>query len=152
MFSSTAIDDVAESDVEHLSDARIREFLTDRGVGVLGLPAEEAPYLLPMSFGYDGEGALYFVFLLFGVESRKETLSERAGRARFLVYAAESIHEWQSVSLLGRVEAVDDDGWGALRDAMENAWHPSLFSAAVPMRGIRGYRFRIEEWTGIASG
>ena len=80
-----SVDAVAESDIDHLSDEEIREFLRDEGVGVLGLPAEEAPYLLPMSFGYDGESTLYFVFLLFGSESRKELLSERAGRARFLV-------------------------------------------------------------------
>lgn len=143
------LDEVAESSPEPMTDARIREVLTEHGVGILGLVAGGAPYLVPMSFGYDGESALYFVFLLFGEQSRKETLAEREGEASFVVYSADSVHEWYSVRLTGHVEAVADDGWGQLREAMENAWHPDLFSAASPMRGTKGYRFRIDEWTGI---
>ncbi len=142
-----------------MADDRIRAFLTEQGVGTLALPDEDVPYLVPMSFGYDGESALYFAFLLFGSESRKEALSERAGSAAFLVYEARSPHEWRSVSLRGRIEAIDEDddedeegGWADLREAMENAWHPDLFSSAEPMRGVHGYRFRIDEWTGIRQG
>ncbi|MFB6173882.1 MAG: pyridoxamine 5'-phosphate oxidase family protein [Halobacteriales archaeon] len=143
------IEEVADSDVAPMSDAGIRAFLAEQGVGVLGLAAEGAPYLVPISFGFDGEETLYFVFLLFGAESRKETLTERAERARFLVYDAESIHEWRSVSLVGDVEPVPEGEWGTLQGAMENAWHPDLFSAASPMRGVEGYRLRIEASTGI---
>lgn len=145
-----SIDEVSESEIDHLTDEQMREFLTEQGVGVLGLAGEEVPYLLPMSFGFDGESTLYFVFLLFGTESRKETLSDRNRRARFLTYSAETVHRWRSVSLEGRIERVDDE-WDVLRDAMENAWHPDLFSAAAPMRGVEGYRLRIDEWTGIQS-
>jgi hypothetical protein len=56
------------------------------------------------------------------------------------------------VSLLGRIEAVADDEWGPVRDAMENAWHPDLFSSAEPMRGVGGCRLRIDERTGIRRG
>jgi nitroimidazol reductase NimA-like FMN-containing flavoprotein (pyridoxamine 5'-phosphate oxidase superfamily) len=143
-----SVDEIRESSTGRMSDAAIGKLLTDQGVGVLGLADDDLPYLIPMSFGYDGDQSLYFVFLLFGADSRKETLADRNDRARFLVYAADSMHDWRSVSLTGRIEAVDDD-WGELRDAMENAWHPSLFSSASPMRGVRGYQFRIEEWTGI---
>ncbi len=146
-----SVDEIRESNTGQMSDEAIGELLTDQGVGVLGLADDDLPYLIPMSFGYDGDRSLYFVFLLFGTESRKETLAARNDRGRFLVYAADSMHDWRSVSLTGRIEAVDDD-WGKLRDAMENAWHPSLFSSASPMRGVRGYQFRIEEWTGIHNG
>ncbi|OYR56796.1 pyridoxamine 5'-phosphate oxidase family protein [Halorubrum halodurans] len=148
-------DELLESSATTMGDDRIRAFLTEQGVGTLALPDGDIPYLVPMSFGYDGESALYFAFLLFGSESRKETLSERAESAAFLAYDARSPHEWRSVSLRGRIEAIDEDeegGWAALREAMENAWHPDLFSAAEPMRGVRGYRFRIDEWTGIRQG
>lgn len=139
---------IAETNAVSMTDDKIREFLRTEGVGTLALPQEDLPYTIPLSFGYDGQRSLYFVFLLFGAESRKETLAERAGRGRFLVYRAESIRDWQSVSLTGSLEPVEDE-WDALRESMANAWHPDLFSTAQPMRGVRGYRFRIEDWTGI---
>lgn len=145
------LDEITESTPDLMDDDRIRAFLADQGVGVLALADGDVPYVVPMSFGFDGGETLYFVFLLFGEESRKETLAERAGRASFLVYDAESAHEWRSVRLTGRLsEVVEGDAeWSKLRDAMENAWHPDLFSGANPMRGIAGYRFEVEDWTGI---
>ena len=144
-----SVDELQESGTGRMTDDQIREFLTERGVGVLGLADEGVPYLLPMSFGYDGDRSLYFVFLLFGTESRKETLARAAERGRFLVYGAESMHDWQSVSLVGEIQVVDTDQWSDLQTAMENAWHPSLFSSASPMRGVEGYRLDIDEWSGI---
>ena len=145
-------EELLESSAAAMTDDEIREFLTEQGVGTLALPDADAPYAVPISFGYDGDATLYFVFLRFGTESRKETLSDRTERARFVVYDAQSPHEWRSVSLLGRIEAVADGEWGPVRDAMKNAWHPDLFSSAEPMRGIGGYRLRIDEWTGIRRG
>jgi hypothetical protein len=144
-----SIDAIAESTADPMSDEQIAALLESEGVGTLGLPGDDLPYLLPISFGYDGESALYFVFLLFGAESRKETLANEAKRGRFLVYRARSLYDWQSVSMAGRIEFVEEDEWDELRTAMENAWHPNIFSAAHPTRGVEGYRFEIEEWTGI---
>ncbi len=145
-------EELLESSATSMSDDEIRAFLTDRGVGTLVLPDDEVPYAVPMSFGYDGDAALYFVYLLFGPESHKETLSDRAERARFLSYRAESMHDWRSVTLVGRIDPVADDEWDDLQRAMENAWHPNLFSSASPMRGVEGYRFEIEEWKGLQHG
>lgn len=142
-------EDFLESSADSMSDDQIQEFLTEQGVGILALPDEEIPYTVPMSFGYDGDSALYFLFLLFGTESRKETLSDRAHGARFVVYSAQSMYDWQSVSLTGQIRAVREDEWDELQSAMQNAWHPDLFSSASPMRGIQGYQLQIEEWTGI---
>jgi len=138
-----------ESSAVSMTDGEIEELLTERGVGTLALPDEGVPYIVPMSFGYDGASALYFVFLLFGTKSRKETLSDQAERGRFLVYRARSVYDWQSVSCTGQIETVPSEDWDELQSAMQNAWHPSLFSSASPMRGIEGYRLRIDEWTGI---
>lgn len=88
-----------------MDDDQIGDFLTQQGVGILGLPDEEFPYLVPLSFGYDGDSAVYFVYLLFGTESRKEKLTEQAQRGRLLVYSAQSIHEWQSVTVTGDISA-----------------------------------------------
>ncbi|MEF8976829.1 MAG: pyridoxamine 5'-phosphate oxidase family protein [Halapricum sp.] len=142
-------DELLESSADSMTDEQIQAFLTEQGVGILALPGEDIPYVVPMSFGYDGNSALYFIFLLFGTDSRKETLSDRAQRARFLVYRAQSMYDWQSVSLAGQISAVAEDDWDKLQSAMQNAWHPNLFSSASPMRGIKGYQFQIDGWTGI---
>lgn len=142
-------DILAESSTERMSDDQIREFLLERGVGVLALVDADVPYVLPMSFGYDGGETLYFLFLLFGDETRKETLGDRAERASFTTYSVESKFEWRSVILVGELRAVPDSEWETLSEAMENAWHPNLFSSATPQRGIEGYRFEVDEWTGI---
>lgn len=143
---------ITESGIVSMDDDDIREFLTEQGFGVLALTDDEVPYLVPLSFGYDGESALYFVYLLFGTESRKETLTDRAGRGRFLTYRAKSMHEWQSASATGRLTAIGDDEWDELQETMENAWHSDLFASAEPMRGVEGYRFDIEDWTGVQYG
>lgn len=144
-----SIENILSTSADSMSDEQIKEFLTEQGVGTLSLPDEEIPYAVPMSFGYDGDSTLYFLFLLFGTESRKETLSDRAQGARFVVYSAQSMYDWKSVNLTGQISAVPEDEWDELRSAMQNAWHPNLFSSAHPMRGIQGYQLQIDEWTGI---
>jgi len=144
-----SIDAIAESAADSMTEAEMRDLLTSEGVGTLAFATDDLPYLLPVSFGYDGESTLYFVFLLFGAESRKETLANEPEHARFLTYRAESMYDWRSVSLAGPIEVVPEDEWDELRGAMANAWHSNMFSAAHPTRGVAGYQLAIEEWTGI---
>lgn len=144
-----SITEIRQSGAEKMTDAEIDQFLAEQGVGVIAIPTGELPYVIPLSFGYDGESRLYFTYLLFGVESKKEDMSDRADRARFLVHAAPSIYEWRSVLLTGTLAEVADEQWGQLQSAMENAWHPELFTSATPMRGIKGYEFRITDRTSI---
>ncbi|MCL7417650.1 MAG: pyridoxamine 5'-phosphate oxidase family protein [Halalkalicoccus sp.] len=124
-------------------------FLRDQGVGVLSLANEGEAYGVPVSFGYDGEDRLYFVFLRVGEESRKEAFAAATERASFTVYDVESKHAWRSVIASGRIREVDDDEWETVRDSIDdNAWYPSLFSEAEPMRDIQGWVLEIEEITG----
>lgn len=143
---------LTESGMTSMDDEKIRAFLTDRGVGILALEGDDVPYQVPLSFGFDGESSLYFVYLLFGTESRKETLSAEHRRGHFLVFDATSIHEWQSLSATGTLTEIDDDEWPTLQETMENAWHSDLFASADPMRGVTGYRFDVDEWSGVAYG
>lgn len=144
-----SIAEISESDAEQMNQTEIEQFLREQGVGVLALADEGLPYMLPLSFGYDGDACLYFTYLLFGEQSKKEELSDRVEKARFLVYAAESMYEWRSVLLSGELEVVPSDEWNKLQAAMENAWHPNLFSGASPMRGVKGYRFRITDQSSL---
>jgi hypothetical protein len=142
-----SIDELRDVGLEEMDDAEIANFLASQGVGVLGLPAADGPYLLPMSFGYDGGDTLYFTFVL-GETSAKEEATEAAETARFLVYSAKSLFTWQSVLLTGTVERVPESEWDAVEDTMENAWHPDLLQGADLSRGVRIYRFHVDERTG----
>ena len=90
-----SIDELEQFGLVRMDDAEIRSFLASQGTGVLGFPTADAPYLLPMSYGFDGESRLYFTYLVSS-ESRKATLSERTDVASMLVYKADTKFNWQS--------------------------------------------------------
>ena len=89
------VDELESHGLVRMDDAEIRGFLSTQGTGVLGLPGEEVPYMIPMSYGFDGE-ALYFSYVL-GSESRKAALTGEGTPARFLVYRADTTFNWESV-------------------------------------------------------
>ena len=109
------VDELESHGLVRMDDAEIRGFLSTQGTGVLGLPGEEVPYMIPMSYGFDGE-ALYFSYVL-GSESRKAALTGEGTPARFLVYRADTTFNWESVLASGVVEAVP----GAEREAVLEA-------------------------------
>jgi nitroimidazol reductase NimA-like FMN-containing flavoprotein (pyridoxamine 5'-phosphate oxidase superfamily) len=141
-----SLSELREFGVRPMDEAEISQFLATQGVGVLALPDAAAPYALPMSFGYDGEDSLYFTYVL-GDDSTKARLSERADRARFLVYTADSPFQWQSVVVTGSIEAIPRDQWDDL--ALENAWRPALLETADLSGGVAVYRLAVEEWKGV---
>jgi len=138
---------VDEIQLTEMDDDAIRAFLANRKMGVLGLPTDDIPYLLPMSFGYDDEGALYFTFV-GGPDSRKRALIEATDRAGFLAYAAESPFSWESVLLSGTVDAVPDGEWDNIVPVLEAAWRPDVIEAAMETEEVSVYRFNVDEWTG----
>lgn len=132
-----------------MDGAEVETFLRERGIGVLSLARADEAYGVPVSFGYDGGDRLYFVFLRVGEESRKEAFAGATERASFTVHDVESKHVWRSVIVHGRIREIDDEEWGAVRESIDdNAWYPSLFSEAEPMRDIQGWVLEIEETTG----
>ncbi|WP_440988904.1 pyridoxamine 5'-phosphate oxidase family protein [Haloarchaeobius baliensis] len=142
------LEDLAAYGVEHMDDDAISAFLTTQGTGVLGLPSDGAPALLPLSFGYDGDDTLYFTFVV-GSGSEKAELSERAETASFLVYRADTPFTWQSVRLTGRIEPVPEAELDTASDALENAWRPDLFERAMAEVEVALYRFVVADWSGI---
>jgi nitroimidazol reductase NimA-like FMN-containing flavoprotein (pyridoxamine 5'-phosphate oxidase superfamily) len=133
--------------LETMDDEEIDAFLRSQGVGILALPTGDVPYILPMSFGYVGDEAVYFTFLL-GEQSRKSDLVEEGLPARFLVYSATSMFTWQSVILTGELAVVPADDWGESDGVMENAWRPDLLEGAIDADDITCYRLEVEESTG----
>lgn len=139
---------LARYGVERMDDDAVRAFLTTQNVGVLGLPTEGAPVLLPLTFGFDGESTLYFTFVVKG-ESEKRARAEGAEAATFLVYRADTAFTWQSVRLTGRIEAVPADDVDAAQDALANAWRPTLFEESTDGVDVELYRFVVEDWSAI---
>ena len=144
------VDGLTDSGLVRMNDDQIRGFLSSQRVGVLGLPAEGPPTLRPLSFWFDGESRIYFLYVFAsGERSRKEALSERAGRARFLVYRVDTPFQWTSVLLTGTIDEVLGDERDAVRDAMDMQWRPDLFERHSLSDSTELYRFEIEELVGI---
>lgn len=141
------IDDLEELGVVRMTGAEIDDFLATQGRGVLGLPTEDEPYLLPLSYGYDGEDTLYFTYVV-GADSRKATLTEHAGSASFLVHAATSPFQWRSVRLSGTIEAVAPEEYDQIRNDLSDAWRPATFEG-VESAGVRLHRYTITDRTGV---
>ncbi|AUG46072.1 pyridoxamine 5'-phosphate oxidase [Haloarcula taiwanensis] len=134
--------------LRRMDDDNIGAFLSNQRVGVLGLPTESGPYMIPLSFGYDGDSALYFTFV-GGSASRKQQLTEAAADATVLVYKVESMFHWESVLLQGSIEAVPESEWDDLAGVLDTAWRPELFRDAIEDGDITVYRFHIDEREGL---
>lgn len=131
-----------------MSESEVREFLAARDVGILGLPGEGAPYLVPLSYAFDGGSSVYFTFVL-GETSRKEALAERADDARFLVYAADSPFQWESVLVEGPIEAVPESELEDAAELLTTAWRPQVLQRAGTSGNVRLYRLRATDTSGI---
>ncbi|MFY4811210.1 pyridoxamine 5'-phosphate oxidase family protein [Haloarcula sp. AONF1] len=142
------IDTLKAAGLTRMDDSNIAAFLSNQRVGVLGLPTENGPYMIPLSFGYDGDRSLYFTFI-GGSASRKQQLTEAAENAAVLVYKVESMFHWESVLLQGGIEAVPESEWDDLADVLDTAWRPELFEDAIEDGDIAVYRFRIDEKEGL---
>lgn len=142
------VDDLAAYGMEPMTDETIRRFLSAQSVGVLGISTDAEPVLRPLSFWFDGDSALYFVYVL-GDESRKQKASNTAETGRFLVYSAETPFQWRSVLLTGSLTEVPEPELSTVLDAMEIRWRPDLFERASVDEPTALYRFDIAEQTGI---
>ena len=148
LLSTMTVDTLQEYGLRDMDAEAIQNFLRNQGVGVLGLPTEGAPYLIPLAFGYDGEDRLYFTYFVAD-ESRKATLSEDVDAASFLVYRADSMFSWESVVMSGTLSEVPEAEWGDYADALSNAWRLDIFERADTAGRVRIFAFEIRDRTGI---
>lgn len=142
------VEELRSFGMRRMDDDGIHDLLVEQGVGVLGLPDDEAPYLLPISYGFDGEASLYFTYLR-GTDSRKDALSQRGTGARFLVYAAETAFTWRSVLLTGTIQPIPESEWPAIEADLSDAWRPDLLERASEELSVSVYAFRVTERSGI---
>ncbi|MFP8953704.1 pyridoxamine 5'-phosphate oxidase family protein [Natrialbaceae archaeon A-arb3/5] len=142
------VDELTEYGMERMDDDDIVRFLSTQSLGVLGLPTEATPYLIPMSYGFDGESRLYFGFVT-GSQSRKADLSEQTDSATFLVYSAETMFHWRSVLMTGTLRKLPPEASSKAADVEGPMWRPELFETMTKTEGNQYYELQIDEWTGL---
>lgn len=142
------VDELTNFGMHEMTDEEVEGFLSSQSLGTLGLPTETEPYLVPMSYGYDGGSRLYFYFV-GGNGSRKMELANQAETASFLVYSAETAFNWESAVLIGTIRELPEDKRGDIEETAAPTWRPELFEAASESLETQIYEFRIEEWSGI---
>lgn len=142
------VEELTRFGLAEMADEAIEGFLASHSVGTLGLPTDAEPYLIPMSYGYDGGSRLYFTFVS-GEHSRKAELADRTERATFLIYSAETAFNWRSVRLTGPLRELPEDERRDLPRTATSTWRPELFDAATGSLETRIYEFRIGESSGF---
>lgn len=142
------IDEFEEYGMHRMDADDINQTLSNQSVGVLGLPTKSAPCLRPLSYWFNGDDRLYFVYVL-GRDSQKVALSDGGNVARFLVYRMDTTFNWRSILLTGSVERVSADEREAIEERMSISWRPELFERGTGPENTRLYRFQIDDKAGI---
>jgi len=136
-----------------VEDAVIDDVLTEMGVGVLSMSADGVPYGVPLSFGYDGDDRLYFVFLDASAELRKEQYAEQSDIASFTTFDIDPDGSWRSVIVAGSLDRITIDEWDTAREAMaDNAYQSNLLSEYELQENTNVWALTIEERSGRAVG
>jgi nitroimidazol reductase NimA-like FMN-containing flavoprotein (pyridoxamine 5'-phosphate oxidase superfamily) len=136
-----------------LDDPAIDDVLRDVGVGVLSMSAEGVPYGVPLSFGYDGDDSLYFIFLGATTELRKETYAERSDVASFATFDVDPDGSWRSVIAAGPLDRITVDEWEVAREAMiDNAYQSNLLAERELRENPNVWALEMQERSGRAVG
>ncbi|SDX16120.1 hypothetical protein SAMN05443574_11651 [Haloarcula vallismortis] len=137
--------EVDESDVD--------EVLVESGVGVLSMAVDGVPYGVPLSFGYDGDDTLYFVFLGASAELRKEMYAEQTDVASFTTFDVDPNGAWRSVIVAGPLNRISIDDWDTAREALaDNAYQSNLLSEYELQENPNVWALEIAERSGRAVG
>lgn len=124
-------------EVREMSGEEIARLLGRGWYGHLGCSRDGHPYVVPMSYTYDG-GDLYFLT----TEGTKTEFIAANHEVCFQVEEVESPDEWQSVMLTGRAEL--------LTDAAEIEHAMFLVSERNPSLSPALNRTRIGPWTRLS--
>lgn len=136
-----------------MDDSGIDDVLTEAGIGVLSMSADDVPYGVPLSFGYDGDDRLYFVFIDTSAELRKERYAERTDPASFTTFEVSPDGSWKSVILSGDLDRITIDEWDTARHALaDNAYRSNLFSEYEFQENPNVWALEIEDRSGRAVG
>lgn len=131
----------------------IDDVLTEMGVGILSMSGEGEPYGVPLSFGYDGDDSLYFLFLGATADLRKETYADQSEVASFATLDVGSDGAWRSVIVSGELDRIGPGEWDAAREAMlDNAYQSDLLAEREVHENPNVWILDVAERSGRAVG
>ncbi|WP_435184991.1 pyridoxamine 5'-phosphate oxidase family protein [Halobellus sp. EA9] len=136
-----------------MDDSAVDRLLEERGYGVLSMADGERAYGIPLSFGYDGDDRLYFVFVGYSEQWKKMTYADESAVVSFLVLDVDADRGWRSAIVSGPFERISADEWDAAREAMaDNAFRPELLTEVDVRENPQVWALDVEEKTGRAVG
>lgn len=100
---------MGESIDRSMTEHERTEFLGSGGVGVIALAADDQPYAVPVSFGFEPNGSHFYIRLASREDSERSPLLNESRPARLVVYDGTNGH-WTSVIATGTLETVDANG------------------------------------------
>jgi len=117
------------------------------------MSADGVPYGVPLSFGYDGDDNLYFVFLGSTTELRKETYAEQSEVASFTTSDISTDGSWRSVIVAGPLDRITPGEWDKAREAMiDNAYQSKLLAEYELQENPNVWTLKIQDRSGRAIG
>lgn len=117
-----------EESSNELSPEAIESLLGRGGTGVLALARDDAPYAIPVSYGFDPAAGRFYVRLGTTEHGEKRAFLDGPRQARLVVYA-DVDGEWQSVVATGDLAVVDEAD-------VDRAMVQTLRQAALPLSGM----------------
>ena len=137
------------SEVE-MTPAEVDAHLSRHETGVLALARDDAPYAIPISYGYDADDRALYLRLVSTPDSEKREFLASTPQARIVVYEDED-DEYASVVGVGSLERVDLDELTPETIAQYGETQRPLFEIWAddkPDLDISLYRFTPETLTG----
>jgi nitroimidazol reductase NimA-like FMN-containing flavoprotein (pyridoxamine 5'-phosphate oxidase superfamily) len=128
----------------------IDELLGAGGVGVLALAADDDPYAIPVSYGYDADIGDVYLRLGFDEDSEKRGYLDRSARGAFVVTVEED-RGWASVVVRGPLTEVPESSVdGTIVEAIRSIDIPFFTIYEEPPRELEYqlYRLHPDEITG----
>ncbi len=125
-------------------------FLARHETGVLSLARDDAPYAIPVSYGYDEDAREAFIRLVSSVDSEKRAFLGSDPAARLVVYEEDG-DEYTSIVGVGTLRRIDLDEltpetitqYGETRRPLFEIWTDGKADLDIDL-----YRFEPERLTG----
>lgn len=133
-----------------MTPAEVDAHLSRHETGVLALARDDAPYAIPISYGYDADDRALYLRLVSTPDSEKREFLASTPQARIVVYE-DADDEYASVVGIGSLERVDLDELTPETIAQYGETQRPLFEIWAddkPELDIELYRFAPETLTG----
>lgn len=91
-----------------MSAAEIDEFLGETETGVLALARDDAPYSIPISYGYNADSGIFYMRLVSNPDSEKREFLSSTPTARLVIYDENDERtQYRSVLVKGTLEEIE---------------------------------------------